>query len=145
MLAVFCVLAGVMSGIYVCGLVHDHRIADLSATEYVAMHRMRDGTFRRVMPVFGLTTLLAAVSCAAVASATTARTLLVVSASLLLIDILFTIGKQVPLNRRIQTWRPDAIPPDWREVRDRWKWQHNARAVLGVGAFVCAVLALAGQ
>lgn len=44
-------LLGLVAGIYVSSLIHDHRIADLSAGQYVAMHQMRDKTFRRVMPV----------------------------------------------------------------------------------------------
>jgi hypothetical protein len=142
-LPVCCVLAGVLSGIYVCGLIHDHRVADLSATEYVAMHKMRDSTFRRVMPMLGLGTLFAATACAVAASTHAARALLIASGALLLIDIVLTIGRQLPLNRRVQTWRPETIPSDWREVRDRWKAQHMTRTLLGVSAYVCSILALA--
>jgi hypothetical protein len=50
-------LFGVVAGIYVSALIHDHRVADLGASQYVAMHQMRDKTFRRVMPAIGLATL----------------------------------------------------------------------------------------
>jgi hypothetical protein len=39
----------------VTGIIHDYSVADLSASEYAAVHQMRDKTFRQVMPVLGLT------------------------------------------------------------------------------------------
>lgn len=41
-----CASIGLMAGIYVCGWIHDHRIADLSAREYVAVHQMRSKRIR---------------------------------------------------------------------------------------------------
>ena len=51
-------LAGIIAGIYVSGVIHDFRIDDLTAGQYMAMHQMRDRTFTRVMPVVRLTTLV---------------------------------------------------------------------------------------
>ncbi len=48
---------GAVSGIDLSVLVHDHRVCDLSALHYLAMHQMRDKTFKRVMPWVGLGTL----------------------------------------------------------------------------------------
>lgn len=56
-----------LCGIYVAGAIHDHRIDDLTASQYTAMHLMRDRTFARVMPVVGLVTLLLVAAAAAVA------------------------------------------------------------------------------
>ncbi|TGQ48083.1 MULTISPECIES: hypothetical protein [unclassified Mesorhizobium] len=60
-------LTGLLAGIYVAGAIHDHRIDDLTASQYTAMHLMRDRTFARVMPVVGLVTLLLVAAAAAVA------------------------------------------------------------------------------
>ena len=135
-------LLGLVAGIYVSGLIHDHRIADLNAPQYVAMHQMRDKTFRRVMPAIGLTTvalvllsvlfaigsgLPLALGCAAVA--------------LLLFDIVFTVMRQVPLNARIQGWTDATIPADWSRTRDQWASQHLIRTGICLVAYVCLLAA----
>ena len=48
-------LLDIVVGIYVTGIIRDFRIVDLPASQYAAMHQMRDKTFRRIMPVVGLT------------------------------------------------------------------------------------------
>ena len=47
-------MSGLIAGIYISTAIHDHRIAQLSATQYMAMHQMRDASFKRVMPFIGL-------------------------------------------------------------------------------------------
>jgi uncharacterized membrane protein len=135
-------LLGLVAGIYVSAVIHDHRVADLSAPQYVAMHQMRDKTFRRVMPAIGLATLALvllsvlfairpglplALGCAAVA--------------LLALDIVFTVTRQVPLNTRIQSWADATIPADWSRTRDQWASQHLVRTAICLVAYVCFLVA----
>lgn len=103
------VLVGVITGIYLCGWIHDHRVADLSAREYVAMHQMRDRTFRRIMPVLAIGTIVLVVAAAFSASAGTSRGLAIVAATLLCIDAVWTVRRQVPLNKLIQSWTSPAF------------------------------------
>jgi uncharacterized membrane protein len=131
-------LLGVVAGIYVSTLIHDHRIGDLSAEQYVAVHQMRDKTFRRVMPVVGLAILgLVTASAIFAVGPGTPRTLAAIAAVLLAADVVLTITRQLPLNARIQSWTEATIPAEWSQARDRWATQHRIRMVLGLAAYVC--------
>lgn len=135
-------LLGLLAGIYVSTVIHDHRIADLSAREYVALHQMRDKTFRKVMPVIGLTTLaLVVLSTVFVLVPGPPRTLGSVAAALLLLDIVLTVTRQVPLNARIQSWTDTTIPDDWSRTRDQWARQHLVRTGLCLVAYACFLAA----
>jgi hypothetical protein len=135
-------LLGVWTGIYVATLIHDRRITDLSASEYVAMHQMRDKTFRKVMPVLGLAMvgLVAASTLLAFAPGLPFR-LGGMAALLLLADIALTVTRQMPLNQRIQSWQKGTAPEEWREVRDAWAHHHHARTILGGAAYVLFLVA----
>jgi hypothetical protein len=87
-------LLGIVAGIYVSTSIHDHRIGDLSAAEFTAMHQMRDKTFRMVMPVLGLSTFAFVLVSAAIALAPgTPRLLGGAAAALMLIDIGLTVTR----------------------------------------------------
>lgn len=136
-------LIGIVSGVYVSGLIHDHRIADLSATQYAAMHQMRDKTFRNVMPALGITTFgLALISTVVGLSSGTPRLLGAATLMLLLIDIAVAVSRQLPLNQKIQTWSEATIPDDWERVRNQWAFHHTVRSMLGLAAFACFLTAV---
>jgi hypothetical protein len=131
-------LLGLIAGIYVSALIHDWRIGDLSATQYTAIHQMRDKTFRRVMPVLGLTTVvLVAASAAFAVDAGLPRVLAWIATALLATDIALTVTRQVPLNLTIQSWTEATIPADWTQVRDQWASQHHMRTALCLMAYAC--------
>jgi hypothetical protein len=124
-------LLGLVAGIYVSTLIHDHRVADLSAPQYVAMHQMRDKTFRRVMPAIGLTPLaLVLLSVLFAISSGLPLALGCTGAALLVLDIVFTVTRQVPLNARMQGWTEATIPADWSRTRDQWASQHLIRTAI---------------
>jgi hypothetical protein len=135
-------LLGLVAGIYVSALIHDHRVADLSAPQYVAMHQMRDRTFRRVMPAIGLTTLaLVLLSVLFAIGSGLPLALGCAAAVLLVLDIVFTITRQVPLNARIQSWTDATIPADWSRTRDQWANQHLLRTAICLVAYMCFLAA----
>jgi uncharacterized membrane protein len=135
-------LLGIVAGIYVSGLIHDRCIGDLSAEQYVAMHQMRDKTFRRVMPVMGLATLGLVIAAAIFAAGpSTPRILASIAAVLLTAEIALTITRQLPLNARIQSWTKATIPAEWSQTRDQWAAQHRIRMVLGLAAYACFLAA----
>lgn len=137
-------LLGIVAGIYVTGLIHDHRVCDLSAGQYTAMHQMRDKTFRRVMPVVGLATVALVIASAIFTVSSGAPwALAAIAAALLLVDVAFTITRQMPLNSRVQSWTEATIPADWAHIRDQWAAQHRVRVILAMIAywsFLAAVL-----
>lgn len=136
-------LLGLVAGIYVASLIHDHRIADLSAGQYVAMHQMRDKTFRRVMPAIGLTTAtLVILSVLFAVGSGFPFALGSIAAALLLLDIALTVTRQLPLNARIQSWTDATIPADWSRTRDQWAAQHLVRTGICLVAYACFLAAV---
>ncbi len=129
---------GIVAGIYVGTMIHDHRIRELSAAQYVALHQMRDKTFRKVMPVLGSTMLgLVLISTAIGLTSGTPRLLGAAAVVLMTLDIALTMRHQLPLNQTIQSWSETTIPQHWAQVRDRWTLHHVVRAALASTAYTC--------
>jgi hypothetical protein len=136
-------LIGIIAGIYWCAEIHDHRIAQLTAEQYAAMHQMRDLTFTKVMPPLRLVSLLAVAAALALALAPGwPRWLGVLVIACGIADVVVTLRLQVPLNHEVQSWRTTAIPAHWQRVRDRWASQHRLRLALGTLSYVALILAV---
>ncbi len=143
-MAVPLALMGVLTGVYWSAEIHDRRIDRLSASQYMAMHQMRDGTFAKVMPFVGLGTLLAVIMSVVLAiEPGWPQWLGITAVGLMVIDIVFTVTRQLPLNREVQNWTEATIPAHWRSVRDGWASNHRMRTLfgtLGYGALIAAVV-----
>jgi uncharacterized membrane protein len=50
-------------------------------------------------------------------------------------DMLVTVLVNVPINREVQSWQPDAPPAEWKRLRDRWERFHSTRTLLIVPGF----------
>lgn len=135
---VACFLSGAIAGIYLSVIIHDFRIKDLNGSAYVAMHQMRDKTYRVVMPLLGLTTLACLVVAMIVTLGHLSSSLFAIAGAFCAIDIVIAVGHQVPLNKQVQAWNAATPPPQWLDVRDRWERGHRCRTLLGVLCFaVC--------
>lgn len=133
-------LLGIVTGIYVSVLLHDHHVGEMRPSHYVAMHQMRDRTFRCVIPpLWTATWMLVVVSTALIFSPGAARVLGTASASLLLIDMALTVTRQLPLNHQIQGWTITTIPVEWSRVRDLWALHHHIRTALAALAYACFI------
>jgi hypothetical protein len=133
-------LMGVLTGIYWSVEIHDRRIDVLTASQYMAMHQMRDATFAKVMPFVGLGTLIVVVVSVGFALGTGwPRWIGAIAMMLIIADIVMTISRQVPLNQEVQSWSETTIPAHWRSVRDQWAAQHRLRLALCTLAY-CALL-----
>jgi hypothetical protein len=47
-----------------------------------------------------------------------------------------------PINKTVNSWRAESVPPDWADFRDRWHLLHAGRFILSVVAFTSAIGAL---
>jgi hypothetical protein len=142
-MAVPLALMGVLTGIYWSAEIHDRRIGNLSAGQYMSMHQMRDGTFAKVMPFVGFGTLLTVIASVALAiEAGWPRWLGIIAVGLMVIDIVFTVARQLPLNREVQSWTEATIPAHWRSVRDGWATNHRMRTLFGTLAYVALIAAV---
>jgi Domain of unknown function (DUF1772) len=136
------ILTGLIAGIYVSVLIHDHRIRDLTGPNYAAMHQMRDRTFRRVMPVLVIPTLALLVLNAVLHRQALPGAVFAAAALVSLTDTVLTIRHQLPLNRQVQSWDADHPPTHWADVRDAWARGHIPRIALGATIFLACLWAV---
>ena len=141
-LAVFALgmLAGLMFG---TGM-EDYTFRSMPQGSWIEEHQAEDSLFRRVMPPVFLTTAVLAVAATLIA-APRARWWLAAAAGLAIFCMIFTIRAEVPLNRLIATWTPEAAPPEWSAIRAKWLANHLVRVIAGAVAFLSATVALARQ
>jgi len=107
-----------------------------SGALFVEVHKGRDDVAARVMPILGNAAILFLALGAYFARTVPAAFLLSVVGLVLVIgDMVVTLKGNVPINRIIQTWRADAPPAQWSELRDRWERLHTIRTALIVSGF----------
>jgi dipeptide/tripeptide permease len=137
-------LMGALTGFYWSAEIHDRRIDSLTAGQYTAMHQMRDATFAKVMPFVGFGTLLVVIASVVFAiEPGWPRWLGVAAVGVMVIDIVFTVRRQLPLNREVQSWTEATIPTHWRAVRDGWAANHRMRTLFGTLACAALLAAIA--
>jgi hypothetical protein len=114
----------------------------LPATAFVPLHQRRERAHARLMPPLVTLALLATLGAAFSWRAQPGRVYLTLASGLaVLVVMVVTLVVDVPLNRRIQRWLPDAPPDNWRTLRDRWMRSNDLRTVVSVAALA---LLLAG-
>lgn len=143
LIALSLAINGILAGIYLSVWIHDHRINDLSATEYTAMHQMRDKTFARVMPPVVLTNLgLLLLTTLFALPPGLPRFLGGIAFLLAAAETVLTITLQLPINARVQSWTPETIPSDWTATRDRWARHHLIRTLADLASYTCLLIAI---
>jgi len=53
-----------------------------------------------------------------------------------LLALLVTMFVEVPIVEEIVTWKVDALPANWQQLRDRWRRFHVIRVVAGLASLV---------
>lgn len=67
--------------------------------------------------------------------------LAIVSATLWVSSIVFTLIGPVPINNQVINWDLEHLPPNWKDLRSRWDRLHAVRVAILFAAFVCLVSA----
>jgi uncharacterized membrane protein len=100
--------------------------ANLSGSTYVEFFQVLDRGIAIPIAVTGIGgTVLAGISAILFRRDRPAFYLLVATCALGLLATLVTIFVHLPINARVATWNPTALPPNYREFLDRWwRWQH---------------------
>jgi hypothetical protein len=108
-----------------------------SGTLFTEVHQGRDAVAARVMPILGNAAILFIAISLFLVWGNTSRLLVGLTALVLYIaDMVVTLRFNVPLNKEVQSWRPDAPPAEWARVRDRWERFHTIRTMLIVSGFI---------
>ena len=93
------------------------------------------------MPPVSTSTLLSLLAAAALSDGR-GRRWYASAAALAVTTSAVTLVKEIPLNRKITSWDPEAAPHGWMAVRDQWFRNHLVRSVPAVLSFGCAVAGL---
>jgi uncharacterized membrane protein len=114
---------------------------NMSGPTYVEFFQQLDKRIVIPIAVTGIGgTLLAGISAAVCKDDRPAFYLLVAACALGVVGSLVTIFVNVPINERLATWNPAALPPDYQDyLRQWWQW-HHVRLVAMFTA-MCLVLA----
>jgi Domain of unknown function (DUF1772) len=141
-LGLFCL--ALVAGIGVEITLNNGVLRALPATTFVPLHQRRERAHARLMPPLVTLALLATLGVALSWGEQPARLWLTFASGLaILVVIAVTLVVEVPLNRRIQRWRPDAPPDNWRTLRDRWMRSNDLRTVAAVAALALLVAGVA--
>jgi hypothetical protein len=132
-LGLFCL--ALVAGIGVEITLNNGVLRALPATAFVQLHQRRERVHARLMPLLVTLALLATLGAAYSWRAPQVRLYLTLASGLaVLVVIVVTLVVDVPINRRIQRWLPDAPPDNWRTLRDRWMRSNDIRTVAAVAA-----------
>ena len=107
-----------------------------SGALFIEVHQGRDRVAARVMPILGNVAIVLVALAVFFARGVPAAFALSLAGLVLIIgDMVVTLLGNVPINRLVQSWRPDEPPAEWKRVRDRWERFHTLRTFLIVSGF----------
>jgi uncharacterized membrane protein len=61
--------------------------------------------------------------------------------ALYILALLVTVLVEVPIVEKIVTWTVETLPPNWRQLRDRWMRFHLVRVISGIVSLILLVMA----
>ena len=108
----------------------------LPPDRYVEIHKLVGRRYDRVMPPLVLTYTLLDLFLAARAEAPSERALLAAAAACGLGTALVSQLGNVPINRRVKSLPPGAVPAGWDDPRARWRGFNLVRTGLAACGFV---------
>lgn len=137
------VFSGVTAGVLFCvALSVVPAFLALPPDRYVQTHRLIGRRFDHVMPPMVVASTLCDLVLALNATDATHRLLFGAGALLQLgVSVVSQFGN-VPINRRVKSLSPDAIPAGWRDPRRRWRGWHLLRTSFALLALVANAAAI---
>ena len=111
----------------------------LGASAYVELRNAIDDVLRRTLPRVYVGALVFTVLPVVLATGA-ARGFAIVALAALCAEAWLMLKRSVPLNDRMQTWTPDAVPADWQETRAAWLAVFRRRQIVVAIGFVATLL-----
>ncbi|MER5212027.1 DUF1772 domain-containing protein [Streptomyces sp. NPDC002838] len=118
-------------------------VQTLPADRYVELHRKLGEGYHPVMPLVVTVGVLADLVLLFVADEAGARALFAVALLAMVgVQVVSQFGN-VPINKRVHSLDPAAIPPDWQDPRLPWRNWHRLRTACALTALAANALAVA--
>ncbi|MDF5753660.1 DUF1772 domain-containing protein [Spongiactinospora sp. TRM90649] len=152
MLARIITTAVIVGNGLVAGVLFSHAIGvwpamrALAADRYVAFHKLIGRAYDPLMPITVMAATAGDVVLAVYAADQPTRVLFIASAAFLVASGVVSQTRNVPINRRVKSLDPTALPPDWVDERGKWeKWNfvRTAFAVLALIGNAAAAISVA--
>jgi uncharacterized membrane protein len=116
--------------------------AGLDARSYVVLQQQAIRTMNNVMPALGAATILVTITATVFGRDDRARFGLLLAAAICLVTSgLITRFLNQPINAIVITWRVEAPPSNWTELRDDWWRWHLIRLVTGFAGLSLVIAA----
>lgn len=130
-------VAGAIFGIWI-----GYNPASLSAMAYLEQQQNAIRSLNVLMPILGAVTILLTLLSAFLQrkSKGVFITLLVAAGFLIISGLVTRFGNQ-PINAIVINWKPESIPAEWMELRDKWWGFHVMRtfsAMIGLALVIWA-------
>jgi uncharacterized membrane protein len=128
------VLTGLLAGLFVGRWLGAPASQQYDGPVFTEVQQRIDATVGNTAPVLIMATIAALVVLLVVLRDLRSPRFLLAGGALVCV-IALTVSTQlvnVPLNEEINTWSPQAPPPDWSQVRERWETFHTLRTVFAV-------------
>ena len=138
------VIAGTMVGNELAIAVFVHpQLSRLDDASQVRAVQPLAAVLGAVMPFWYALTLVGTLLVAFVArpAGTSGHGTALTAAGLFAAMIVYTLLLPVPINNQVARWRPEALPDNWRALRQRWDRLHAFRVVVLAVAFILLVAA----
>jgi ribosomal protein S10 len=114
-----------------------------SGALFTEVQQGRDRVAARIMPILGNAAILSVAACAFLVRAVPGAFALSLLALVFVAgDMAVTLGGNVPINKKVQSWNVAQPPPEWAELRDRWERLHTIRTTSIVSGFALLVAAV---
>ncbi len=136
------VLVGLIAGLLVGTAIEQKTLLVLNPAAWTIARHSTDAVFSRLLPWWWNSTLIL-LFVAAYLNRGAARWMFLASGLLLLAGIVVTVAIEVPINKQVVTWDPQALPENFVAIHERWLQFHVVRTVMGAVGFVCAAVGLA--
>jgi hypothetical protein len=133
-------LLGLVSGVSFSHLLQRGPKKTLPAAHFLAVQQ---GLLRNYGPVIGGLEVVSVLSTLAMAIVTweqsVVRLLALLASACVLVMVMIWAVWINPINKTVNSWTPESIPPNWADLRDRWHFLHTIRLLLSVIAFSAVI------
>jgi hypothetical protein len=110
---------------------------------YITLHQQGIRTLNTMLPAFGAGAVMLSITAAVLTRGAGARFLLLVGTAVCFAAAgLITRFENQRINAIVITWKSDAPPADWMQVRDEWLRWHLVRLFVGLGGLSLLITAV---
>lgn len=138
---VFLLLSGILAGtLFTVEVAIVPTLGALTGDRWVQVHTLLDKRFDPMMPRLNMVSLVICAALVVLADTPAAKVAFALGG-------LFTVGVavvsevfNVRMNKHLNRWDPQRLPPEWLGVRTRWASWNRVRTVFAVAGFASAIV-----